>query len=119
MPTASSRRVFTRLLRKQLDRGSLNEINAADIWVDEALEHLESDEPTLLSWLERDPELTRALKANMTAIYHAVVTDANKGQSFEMSLERVHQLIFRIVAASAWRAALMERSFIVDEGVVR
>lgn len=115
MPTASSRRVFTRLLRKQLDSGSLGEVRAADAWVDEAMEHLELDEPSLLAWLERDPDLNRALKANMTAIYQAVVNDASKGQPFANSLERVNQLIFRMVAAASWRAALKERSFGVED----
>lgn len=119
MPTAT-RRVFTRLLRKQLDSGSLGEVAAADAWVDEALEHLESDEPELLAWLERDPDLNRALKANMTAIYQAVVNDAGKGQPFVASLERLNQLIFRMVAATSWRVALKERSFTVTEdGVIK
>lgn len=120
MTTAASRKVFTRLLKKQLDSSSLGEIRAADAWVDEALDHLEMDEPSMLAWLERDPDLNRALKANMTAIYQAVVNDASRGQPFAGSLERVNQLIFRMVAAASWRVALKERSFgVEDNGVIK
>jgi hypothetical protein len=107
--------VFARLLRQQLDHGALVEIRAADLWVDEALEHLEREEPSLRAWLEKDYSLNRALKANMTAIYQSVVSDAGRGQPFERSLDRVNQLIFRIVAAAAWRAALNERSFSIQD----
>ena len=119
MPKASSRRVFTRLLEKQLDQGSLGEVRAADAWVDEALEHLERDEPSLLEWLEKDPALNRALKANMTAIYQSVVNNAHKGEPFEHSLGNMNQLIFRMVAATSWRAALKERSFVIEDGVIK
>lgn len=121
MTSSTSRGVFTRLLRRQLDRGSLGEIKAADSWVDQALEHLESDEPTLRQWLEKDLELNRALKANMTAIYQAVVNDAGKGQPFERSLERMNQLIFRVVSAAVWHSAIKGREgFTIDSnGVIR
>lgn len=119
MPNASSRRVFTRLLRKQLDPGALGEVCAADVWVDEALDHLEREEPSLLGWLERDPALNRALKANMTAIYQSVVNNAKRGEPFEHSLDRMNQLIFRMVAATSWRAALKERSFVIEDGVIK
>lgn len=116
---SASRQVFTRLLKHQLDSGSLVEVQAADIWVDEALEHLERDEPSLLEWLEKDQALNQALKANMTAIYQSVVNTANKGEPFESSLSRVNQLIFRMVAATSWRAALKERSFMIEDGVIK
>lgn len=110
MSSAASRGVFSRMLRGQLDSISAEEVRQADIFVDHSLEHLESEEPSLARWLESDPELVRALKANISAVYQSILNDSAHGRPIDFTLQRINQMIFRIVCAAAWRAALRERS---------
>jgi hypothetical protein len=83
---------------------------AADGYIDAALETLTRDEPILARWLHGDPDLDVALRGTMSAIYGVMRSDAQSGIPFELSLERIRTVIFRLMCAVAWGAATRDRA---------
>lgn len=104
-----NRRVFSQMYGKHLGPIDQGAVQMADLFVDEALSALDDEEPGLRAWLERDPQVQGMLKANNTALYKVVDHAMRNGAPPTVYLETMAQLVFRAVAAIAWRAALRER----------
>lgn len=103
----------TRLIAKAIGpqlRGHFKaEVERADHWVDEALGAVSEEEPTLASWLDKDEEVQRMMRANGSAMYWTILNGLDRGRSLEEVVEKVETLVERAVVATSWRAVMMDR----------
>ena len=106
--TQVTRGVLSRMLKRRLDDSERDDVALADAYLDEALDALDLEEPALVSWLESDPELSRLLRANMSAVYWMMVSDFSRGRMTD-TVKKIDKLFTRVIHGVAWRAALRAR----------
>ena len=102
---SEARNVLTKILEGHMTEDLITHIAAADQYVDDALDLLEYEEPTLMQWLENDRN-TSAFKASMTAIYILLL----KNRSAEACAEQIGQVLTRLLYATSAEAVLSQRA---------
>ena len=104
------RGVMTRLLAS-LDMTDFDrsEITLADAYLDEALDAVDDEEPTLLGWLSNDTDLERLCWANRSVMYWLVVRNSQRGVPLQRTINSIDKLVSRMLAATAWRATMRAR----------
>lgn len=106
---APPRRILMHILKSSLRESALGEVQIADRYIDDALDALEVEEPTLERWLANDPQLTLALQTNINAIWRAIYADAERNIPFARSIKRMNILVFRMVSAAVYHGVLADR----------
>jgi hypothetical protein len=112
MQTESSvpeRNVFSRILKGELNAVASAEVAAADSYLDEALDALDMEEPTLCKWLESDADLNRLLTTNITATARLIYRLAQQGVDYNVCMGRVNNLFFRVICAAVYRGVQGDR----------
>jgi hypothetical protein len=84
-------------------------VTVADSTIDESLVQLETEEPTLLSWLSNDAKVARVLRANAEATKLTIVRGLQTNTPLDTVLSRVDGLSYRASAALAMRAVQRDR----------
>lgn len=107
--TPQARGLFKKLLGKRVTPESLADLEVADTYVDEALDALELEEPSLTKWLEGNTEVNGLMQANISAVYIMLYTGLKKGYPLDEIVKEIDKLYTRVIYGTAWRAALRER----------
>ena len=105
------RGTMARLLTNvNLSAESKVDIALADAYIDEALDAIDDEEPSLLDWLQNDPELQNLQWANLSTMYWLLARDMKDDEvSFEQMVTNLDKILGRVRATIAWRAAMRER----------
>jgi hypothetical protein len=104
-----ARGVLTKVLKRYLDEGGVSDVSRADAYLDEALDALEFEEPSLVHWLETNKDLELLMFANTSAIYWTIHDQFMRGRPLEAIMPKIDRLIGRVVYAAVWRAIMRER----------
>lgn len=106
----ANRGVFSRILKNaKMSTEAATDVAAADDWMDDALEALDYEEPTLLAFLQDDPEIPNAMWAFKSVCYWILRRDLNRGLPLIEILTHVNTLTSRLTAAIALRAVMLDR----------
>lgn len=84
-------------------------IAQADAYMDEALDAVDDEEPTLLEWLKNDPELEQLCWANRSVTYWLIRDGLKNGVPLSTMTYMLGALFSRVLAATAWRATMRAR----------
>jgi len=119
----SPRRQLARLVRKHKVEVKNTDIEFGDKWIDEALTVIETEEPSMLDWLSKDPELQTAFRSTLYGIYASIKRDVTRGASIQDTIKWIDFLNYRLTCAVAWYASQRERESILgvseDDGQSR
>lgn len=105
----SSRRVLQRLLGSKVGPLDFDEVLEADRLVDTALDQLESEEPSLLGFMQEDPGVSLLLRSTVVSTFDLFAHDTQRGIDFDRTVQRVDSVVFRALCATAMRMVLRDR----------
>lgn len=108
--TNHNRQVMAQLLDSLDFREDIkDEVKLADYYIDEALDVLETEEPSLLEWIQTDEEVDRLRWTNRSTTYWLMMAQMKKQVPLEKIVGKVDNLFGRVLAAVAWRAVMKDR----------
>jgi len=85
------------------------DIANVDLFVDEALDTIAREEPSLRDYLQDEREVTSLLEASTAAIQALIIFDYRKQIPLERSMLAVETIVYRAVAAGSLAALMRER----------
>lgn len=107
---STPRNVLSKLLKPSVSkRYYQNVIVPADRVIDSALDDMETEEPSFMDWLERNPDLDTLLSAHQAAVYRTITHGSASGVPIEKVIQRIDALTYRLTAAIALSAVRHER----------
>lgn len=111
LPVNHERQVMARVLQPlDITDSNRREIELADTYIDDALDAVDNEEPSLLEWLSTDLDLSRLFFANRSTIYWLIVSDSQKGIPLGTTVQKIDALTSRLLAATSWRALMLARA---------
>ena len=106
----SERRLLSRHLRHHVVPEYFQQTVApADEAMDNALDQLETEEPSLLEWLGSEPTMRCLLDAHGAATFVALALSQSSGLPLDKVTRRLDGLVYRLVATVALEATMRAR----------
>lgn len=87
-----------------------NEVDAADAFIDDALNQVQHEEPSFESFIEDDPMVDYILNGSTWAAQTQLTRALKRGEDVPAAMSAVYRLMYRASAAIAYEAVQRERS---------
>ena len=103
------RRLLFRILEDQdLSPGQMLDVERADVFEDEMLALLRTEEPLLLDWLRNSIEVGGLMQAHTSAILGLLLRNSNEKPLIE-TMDQIDTLNFRLACTLVTAATMRER----------
>lgn len=104
------RRLLSRILEDQgLPPGQMLDVERADIFEDEMLTLLRTEEPHLLDWLRNSVEVGGLMQAHTSAIMGLLLWGAEREKSLTETIDQIDTLNFRLACTLVTAAVMRGR----------
>ncbi len=104
------RRLLFRILEDQgLPPGQMLDVERADVFEDEMLALLRTEEPLLLDWLRNSVEVGGLMQAHTSAILGLLLWNSDREKPLSETMDQIDTLNFRLACTLVTAATMRER----------